>query len=648
MNNEKFALLVVRYLQGTASDEDRRELAASVSEDSELQKVFLEQARLNVRLNAALGTDSEAKARTRARLILASVSEEKSRETVRIVTDRVNGTGAPRRRWGAWWVAAAACLAVIVGSLGYNEYRRRTFADTLVAHIESASKNVVIQRDGRTVIAMVGMEIILGDRIETGGQANVKVSYDGEATDVNVGGNTTLIVGGGDGASAGMGKRLFLELGAIEVTVAPQPEGRPMVVGTPHSTAEVKSTVFKLVSGETSARVEVRKGLVTYTRKSDGKAVSVGSGRDATAGAGIAFEVKDLPALPEIVPVSPDEKARLLAAESEEQKKLRAELVLLGMKGQRIVFSSNADGVHRVYTMHPDGSNVRCLTPSPGRGGKYVRVSPDGTMVAFRQQVPRKELEKAALTEDPALKRESLRPEIDPVSGEEWLYALCVMDMDDTASLRRLAVGGWAPHWHPDGKKIVYHVSPLQPRYKVAVFDFEKNRERLAIPPERGTFFPFYTPDGRYLVTGGARFLFEVGSDGLPGADMRRFKGSNLVGGFGEISRDGKWFVWVEDTDSDLGGWLWYASFVAPPAPPGKRTRLPLGWERGSANYHPGFSPDAQYLVYAHGDQQKGVRAAALEKKLEFYVTRFPACDVTVRITWNGAGNYDPHWRGSE
>ena len=28
------------------------------------------------------------------------------------------------------------------------------------------------------------------------------------------------------------------------------------------------------------------------------------------------------------------------------------------------------------------------------------------------------------------------------------------------------------------------------------------------------------------------------------------------------------------------------------------------------------------------------------------YVTRFPPCEATVRITWNGAANQHPHWWG--
>jgi hypothetical protein len=192
MTDEQFIMLVERYLQGTASEAERKALASLVAEDTRLAESFREQARLNVRLRAALGEESEADARKKAKLVVASLSEEKSRETVRIVTDRVNGADSRPRRRILWWVAAAACLTVVVGSLGYNEYRRRTSAATLVAHIESVSKNVNILRRGRTVVATVGMEIILGDRIETGRHANLGFRYEGEDTAVWAGGDTTM------------------------------------------------------------------------------------------------------------------------------------------------------------------------------------------------------------------------------------------------------------------------------------------------------------------------------------------------------------------------------------------------------------------------------------------------------------------------
>ena len=62
-----------------------------------------------------------------------------------------------------------------------------------------------------------------------------------------------------------------------------------------------------------------------------------------------------------IEPLPEEEKAKLLAAETVEQKALREELKNAG----RVVFDANGDGVSRIYIMNADGSDVKCLTPAP-------------------------------------------------------------------------------------------------------------------------------------------------------------------------------------------------------------------------------------------------------------------------------------------
>jgi Tol biopolymer transport system component len=73
---------------------------------------------------------------------------------------------------------------------------------------------------------------------------------------------------------------------------------------------------------------------------------------------------------------------------------------------------------------------------------------------------------------------------------------------------------------------------------------------------------------------------------------------------------------------------------------------LKLGWPQPSVNYFPDFSPDGKHMVYAHADMEPGVKSWELKARQELYVTRFPDCGVTVRLTWNGSANQHPHWIG--
>ena len=81
---------------------------------------------------------------------------------------------------------------------------------------------------------------------------------------------------------------------------------------------------------------------------------------------------------PKPAAVPEEEKAKLLAAETAEQKALRAELAELAKAGQKIYFSSTQDSTFRVYAMAPDGSGQECLTPAPAAGADKPHVSPDG------------------------------------------------------------------------------------------------------------------------------------------------------------------------------------------------------------------------------------------------------------------------------
>jgi hypothetical protein len=76
------------------------------------------------------------------------------------------------------------------------------------------------------------------------------------------------------------GKRLELRDGTVRATVAKQPEGKPLVITTPHGEARVVGTVFRLTSTTTGTRLEVEEGKVQL------KGVEVSAGQVAFAAPG--------------------------------------------------------------------------------------------------------------------------------------------------------------------------------------------------------------------------------------------------------------------------------------------------------------------------------------------------------------------------
>jgi hypothetical protein len=199
----------------------------------------------------------------------------------------------PARVRRGMWISVAACLAIIVGALVYNARQEERFVEVIVARIQETSPGVQVFReaDGKTVVAVVGMDLFAGDRIETRKGESVIFGYPNERTTITAGNEkraTELRIG-----ETKEGKRLHLEKGFLDASVAPQPEDKHMIVTTPHAKAEVVGTKFKLWDNGKATWIEVTEGEVLLERLSDGKALSVPAGRLAVAGEGYALRLYD-------------------------------------------------------------------------------------------------------------------------------------------------------------------------------------------------------------------------------------------------------------------------------------------------------------------------------------------------------------------
>ena len=78
--------------------------------------------------------------------------------------------------------------------------------------------------------------------------------------------------------------------------IAPQPFGSPMVITTPHTRAEVLGTRLAIEVTRTSTRIEVRAGLVRFTRLSDGSSIDVAEGYAAVVAPGDHLIARPIPA----------------------------------------------------------------------------------------------------------------------------------------------------------------------------------------------------------------------------------------------------------------------------------------------------------------------------------------------------------------
>jgi hypothetical protein len=357
-------------------------------------------------------------------------------------------------------------------------------------------------------------------------------------------------------------------------------------------------------------------------------------------------EEKKKPEPPKIVPVSEEEKAKLLDAETPEQKKLREELAAPARTEQKIVFNSNATGKNHIFMVKPDGSGLTQITKGDA-GGSYPHLSPDGKRIVFgrNETVTAEDVKKLPFDESDKLIRQVRKKRRASPRKKACIW---IMNADGTGA-ERVAAGG-APHWSANGKAVAYHTD-TRPFYAPAVLDLEKRTEKvfqISGVRGKGQCMPAFSPDGKWLLTSNGPVLCWPLGEGqtelAPEPKIYRpVRGHVCNTEFGPKTQ---YITYVIDTHKCMGSWLCCAKFDPSAKKPPRGRKMKLGWKPRSVNYFPDFSPCGKYMVYVHADTQEGVKSWLLKTKQELYVSRFPPDGVNVRITWNGAANQHPHWWG--
>ena len=228
-----------------------------------------------------------------------------------------------------------------------------------------------------------------------------------------------------------------------------------------------------------------------------------------------------------------------------------------GVNG-KIAFEEGGD----IFTMFPDGSQLRNLTAQQPGFAYWPRWSPDGFRIAYQT---------------------------DP--GDVWV-------MDANGSNARRLVTGFRPSWSPDGSRIAYMANGTQGSFDILVTDAAGGgvSERLAFS-SLDEWSPAWSPDGAHIAfTRGVWNARDHGDIWIMGADGSNARalverpladtdpawapdGKTLV--FNGIDDEYSWDVFTTDLDGR------------------NLKQLTNGWPVAG---HPTYSPDGRKIVFIAGN----------------------------------------------
>lgn len=138
--------------------------------------------------------------------------------------------------------------------------------------------------------------------------------------------------------------------------------------------------------------------------------------------------------------------------------------------GRRIAFTSNRDGNYDLYVMDADGGNLRRLTNDARYDGE-ANWSPDGSQIVFHSDRG------------------------DQFGGD--LYILGV-DNGELIEITNNQVPEYGPEWSPDGHSIVF--VEVRERHVLCIMDRNANNRRCITPNLYSATQPSWSPDGATIT----------------------------------------------------------------------------------------------------------------------------------------------------
>lgn len=260
--------LIQGYLEGDLSDHDAARLHTLLEREPALAKALLEALHTDalLREGAVAGSVTGAS---------PAVRTSAKPPTRRIPVEFVAPTSAMSRPLSRTRRFAVVAMVLVATAIVGWRWWSANLPVPRIARI-SHPEGVAVMREGQRVMATPGMKLQSGDRVDTGPESGLTMSFAHEETELTIEPDSGLTL-----SSWRRGKRFELTRGRVLARVATQPAGRPMVLGTPDSEVRVLGTEFGLGAAVGGTTLDVWEGRVRLTRRADGAHVEAPAGQTA-------------------------------------------------------------------------------------------------------------------------------------------------------------------------------------------------------------------------------------------------------------------------------------------------------------------------------------------------------------------------------
>ncbi len=204
----------------------------------------------------------------------------------------------------------------------------------------------------------------------------------------------------------------------------------------------------------------------------------------------------------------------------------------------RIAFISNREENWEIYTMNPDGSNVRNVSNHPAGDHRPAWIA-GSTRLAFRSQRAR-----------------------DDGGWDRWEADLDGTDTGAVDLPGRLSNSdfGMFPQFHPSGSYVA-NAAERDGEQDIYIWRFDGGGERVVAPAPGIDYRPIFSPDGTKILFISERDgNAEVYTVAFDGSDVRRLTNTPGIDRYARWSPDGRQIGFVSDRDGDLEVYVMHAS----------------------------------------------------------------------------------------